>query len=186
MAVEGGKIGYMHTSIAMKRCSVCRQEKPLDCFPKDRARNLRGGTYPRCRDCRHSYYLANRDHCISQMKEYREKHQVHLRAKARAYARDRFFYRRSKNLQLRHPNQIVASYREIARLWKRQRGCCPFTGIRLNKHNAQLDHIIPLIKGGSGTIENLRWVHRDVNYAKRDLSDAQFIALCQQVARNSK
>lgn len=70
---------------------------------------------------------------------------------------------------------------ELAKLWKRQRGKCVLTGRRLNRTSAQLDHIIPVIKGGSGLIANLRWVHRDVNYAKRDLSDADFYALCHEV-----
>lgn len=55
------------------------------------------------------------------------------------------------------------------------------TGRKLTRENVQLDHIIPKVRGGSSTIENLRWVHRDVNYAKRDLFDAEFVALCQEV-----
>src|SRR5208282_3647081 len=164
-----------------KTCSVCKESKPLDHFPRDRQRNLNGGIYPRCRDCRHSY-LANREHCVNQMKEYRERNREKLSTQQKAYANKRFFYIRSRNLGPRHPGESVATARELARLWKKQRGICPFTGIRLNKYNAQLDHIIPLVNGGQGASNNLRWVQRDVNYAKRDLSDTQFIALCHMVA----
>lgn len=32
------------------------------------------------------------------------------------------------------------------------------------------------------TRDNVQWVHKDINYIKRDLSDADFIALCKKVA----
>jgi 5-methylcytosine-specific restriction endonuclease McrA len=166
----------------VKTCSVCRESKPLDQFPCDRKRNLKGMIYPRCRDCRHSYYLNNRDHCVNQMKEYRQRNRVKLCEKAKLYSRRRFFYIRARNLATRHPDEPTASHRELAMLWKRQKGICPFTGIRLNKYNAQLDHIVPLVNGGKGTSDNLRWVQSDVNYAKRDLSDTKFIALCHLIA----
>ena len=171
----------------IKKCSVCGESKPLDQFPHDRSRKLYGGLYPRCSACRRSRYFMNRESELQRMREYRQRNREKLNQRQKDYIRKRFFYVRSRNLGIRHPNESVASPKELAQLWKKQRAICPFSGIRLNKHSAQLDHIIPLIKGGSGTIENLRWVHRDVNYAKRDLSDTQFVALCRLVAaRNSQ
>lgn len=60
------------------------------------------------------------------------------------------------------------------------------SGRRLNRDNAQLDHIVPLKRGGSNLIDNLRWVHRDVNYAKRDLMDDQLLSLCSDIIEASK
>lgn len=68
-----------------------------------------------------------------------------------------------------------------------QDGRCAFTGIPLifeSKCNrpdgtASLDRI-DSSKGY--TKDNVQWVHKDINYIKRDLSDADFIALCKKVA----
>ena len=32
------------------------------------------------------------------------------------------------------------------------------------------------------TKDNVQWVHKDINYIKRDLSDSEFITLCKKVA----
>ena len=165
-----------------KTCSVCKESKPLDHFPRDRHRTYNGGIFPRCNACRKSKYWANRERELAHMRDYRARNREKLSVKAKVYASRRFFYIRSRNLSTRHIDGPVATPQELAGLWRKQRGVCPFTGIRLNKHNAQLDHIVPLVNGGQGAIGNLRWVHRDVNYAKRDLSDTQFIALCHMVA----
>ena len=73
-----------------------------------------------------------------------------------------------------------ATYREIASLWKTQRGQCAMTGRRLDR-TAQLDHIIPRARGGGDQISNLRWVYATVNYVKRDLNDDELLALCSEV-----
>jgi 5-methylcytosine-specific restriction endonuclease McrA len=46
---------------------------------------------------------------------------------------------------------------------------------------AQLDHILPRAKGGGDHISNLRWLCPEANYAKRDLTDEEFFALCGDV-----
>ena len=93
-----------------------------------------------------------------------------------ALMRRRFFYALANNL--RGPRRARA--RELASLWRRQRGCCAITGQRLDR-TAEMDHIVPRVRGGSDDIGNLRWVTRDVNRAKRDLMDADFFALCRAV-----
>lgn len=76
-----------------------------------------------------------------------------------------------------------ASTADLARLWKDQRGLCALTGRRLNRENAHLDHIVAKARGGSDGIGNLRWVCIEANLAKRELSDAEFTALCADVMR---
>lgn len=95
------------------------------------------------------------------------------KATMRAYAARRFFW--VKAMKLRKPGG--ASVREIARLWKAQRGVCALTGRRLDR-SAQLDHILPKARGGNDSIGNLRWTCEAVNIAKRDMTDAEFLALC--------
>jgi 5-methylcytosine-specific restriction endonuclease McrA len=167
-----------------KKCSSCKLERPIDCFARSKGRP--DGRHPSCKQCRAAYYKANRDWITRQYYEYRKANAERFRAIAKKYAQRRFFYIRANNVLIRikgDRSRLGELCKEIARLWKRQRGVCPITGRRLNRENAQLDHITPLKLGGSSGIENLRWVHRDVNYAKRDLLDEQFFQLCSDVVK---
>lgn len=170
-----------------KRCNVCREWRPLQDFPKDQRR--KSGLYPRCSPCRAAEYQANREYYVAQMREYRNRPGIAEKIQRwhKEYAARRFFYKTANNLRVRAKDkEATATVAEISRLWKKQRGVCTVTGRRLNKQNAQLDHIIPLKQGGSDLVENLRWVHRDVNYAKRDLLDEDFYRLCLDVVAQLK
>ncbi len=114
------------------------------------------------RDYQRRNYWANRDTRLAVMKEYQ---------------RRRFFWLRASKLK----SDVSAT--DLARLWKQQRGLCALTGRRLNRENAHLDHITAKARGGNDAIVNLRWVCTEANLAKRELSDAEFVALCSDVMR---
>lgn len=101
-----------------------------------------------------------------------------VRQKNRVYYNRRFFWARMT--KLRGPER--ASFIELAKLWKAQRGRCALTGRRLTRE-AELDHILPKARGGNDDIGNLRWVCSEVNMAKRDSTDDEFAALCGDVMR---
>lgn len=100
-------------------------------------------------------------------------------AKMRDYYAKRFFWGRAMKLRKR-PR---ASALDLATLWKHQRGKCALTGRRLNRENAHLDHIIPKTRGGTDAKSNLRWVCDEVNMAKRNLTDEEWLLLCRDVMR---
>lgn len=100
--------------------------------------------------------------------------------KRNAHMRKRFFYARAVNL--RGPGHATA--RDLAAIWKRQRGLCALTGRRLDR-SAEIDHIIPRVRHGGDAPGNLRWVVKDANRAKRDLLDDDFIALCRDIVRRA-
>jgi 5-methylcytosine-specific restriction endonuclease McrA len=112
-------------------------------------------------------------------REFHHRNGERNREKMRAYASRRFFWNRANKLR----SATAASFNELAGLWKKQRGLCALTGERLTRQNAELDHIIPKARGGDDSLSNLRWVTKEVNRAKRDLTDAEFIALCGNVMR---
>lgn len=73
-------------------------------------------------------------------------------------------------------------------LWglaKRQRLLCPVSGRKLSNRNISIDHIVPLSKGGTHDISNLRLTIKEINYARINMSDADFIALCREVAAHN-
>lgn len=99
-------------------------------------------------------------------------------AKMRLYYAKRFFW--SRAMKLRSPER--ATYKQLAALWKKQRGRCALTGRRLDR-TADLDHIIPKTRGGGDNVGNLRWLCREVNMVKRNLTDDEFLTLCGEVMR---
>lgn len=121
---------------------------------------------------------ANPDFIREQQRAWCEANRGAVRQKNRDYYNRRFFW--ARRTKLRGPER--ASHIELARLWKAQRGLCALTGRRLDRA-AELDHILPRVRGGRDDIANLRWVCREVNLAKRDLTDAEFFALCGDVMR---
>lgn len=72
--------------------------------------------------------------------------------------------------------------RQLAALWRTQRGRCGLTGRKLTR-SAQVDHILPKARGGDDSIGNLRWTCEAVNIAKRHMTDDEFVALCGDVMR---
>jgi len=63
-----------------------------------------------------------------------------------------------------------------------QQGRCAVSGLRLTPENVSVDHILPVIKGGTHELSNLRLVVWGVNRAMGDTEDAEFIHLCVQIA----
>jgi 5-methylcytosine-specific restriction endonuclease McrA len=154
-----------------------------------RDRNRTDGVAIHCKPCRRVYVTANAATIQKKHREWMDN--PDNREKMLEWyglnMERRFFYFRANNHCGSGDNRINQNEfaLDLARLWKKQRGVCAVTGWRLDKDNSQLDHITPKSLGGSTAIENLRWVHRDVNYAKRDLTDDAFIRLCQAVVANA-
>ena len=61
---------------------------------------------------------------------------------------------------------------------------CALTGrpIDFNKpHTYEYDHILPTSRGGDNTLSNLQIVCPEVNRAKQNLTDEEFLDLCKEV-----
>lgn len=175
-----------------KICPKCGEIKDQLKFCVDNHRPDGRASY--CKSCHGSYYANNKERILKQYKQYRAEHKDRLSSNRKAFDKRRFFYKRASNLLTRRQGssgkgearkRLPEKCSEISRIWYRQRGVCPLSGRRLNRDNAHLDHIISIKKGGGDEIENLRWVHKDVNYAKRDLSEADFLILCSDIVNFS-
>jgi 5-methylcytosine-specific restriction endonuclease McrA len=67
--------------------------------------------------------------------------------------------------------------------WARSGGICHYTGAPLTLgYNASVDHRISKRAGGSCEAENLVFVHRNVNLAKNDLDESEFLCMCRLIA----
>ena len=166
-----------------RQCPKCKETRTVRDFARDR--NRADGVAIHCKPCVRAYN-AGHGATIQQKKREWNENPANFDKMVEWYLlhRDRrFFYYRASNHcgagDTRRNQREVAL--ELAHLWKQQRGVCAVTGRKLDKENAQLDHIVPKSKGGETTTSNLRWVHRDVNYAKRELTDEAFLRLCSDV-----
>jgi hypothetical protein len=69
----------------------------------------------------------------------------------------------------------------LSRAWYNQRGRCAYTGKRLGR-DAQVDHKIPISRGGTNAPANLHWVTPAANFVKRDKTHEEFLSLCLDIA----
>ena len=95
------------------------------------------------------------------------------------YAQRRFFYMRASKRFVGIDTARLAA--GLWQIWKKQRGHCAITGLRLTRENARLDHINPSSRGGTDGLDNLRWVTCDANLLKSDRTDAELILICRQI-----
>lgn len=120
----------------------------------------------------------------AKLNAYRRSHiEPNRREKLKAYHKKvkqlRFFHCRAVAFKHHYGSNHKAS--DLAKLWKSQRGHCALTGRKLTKYNAHLDHIVPVGRGGTSGLINLRWTVNIVNQAKRALLDTEFFDLCRSV-----
>ena len=71
---------------------------------------------------------------------------------------------------------------DLKKLLEMQGYKCALTGVRLEPKTAELDHKIPLSRGGTNDLGNLQWLSREVNRAKGAMDNDEFIAMCKRVA----
>jgi len=77
----------------------------------------------------------------------------------------------------------VATPDQLLRLLHKQQFLCRLSGLPLTPETARCDHIVPRSAGGADSIDNLQWLHVDVNNMKGQLGMQRFISLCQLIAQ---
>lgn len=178
----------------MHDCKGCGLNKP----PEEYRVHKRGYRIGKCRQCEREYQrewtkrdpdkfrkrkresmAARRRADPEAVREYQRQDWIQNRpariAAMKAYQHRRFFWLRACKL-----DGITAF--DLASIWRKQRGRCALTGRRLDR-TAQIDHIHSKARGGGDDKSNLRWLCREANMARRELSDAEFLALCSDCMR---
>jgi 5-methylcytosine-specific restriction endonuclease McrA len=161
-----------------------------------RIHKTRGHRIVKCKECERAYQRQVYERNAAAIRErkrvamahrraadpdaYRESRRIDYlenrdarRATIKGYAKKRFFWTRARRLD-------AVTAKDLASMWKRQRGICALTGVRLDR-TAEVDHIVPKARSGDDSLANLRWVSAAANRAKRDLTDEEFLALCESV-----
>lgn len=77
------------------------------------------------------------------------------------------------------PGAVTAS--AVLSLVESQGHRCALSGRNLKPETASLDHKLPLSRGGEHCIANAQVVHEQVQRAKGNMTDDEFLALCRDV-----
>lgn len=72
--------------------------------------------------------------------------------------------------------------RQIISIVEAQEFRCALSGVSLAPENATLDHKQPISLGGTDEIDNLQWLATEVNRAKGNMPNDEFILMCKRVA----
>lgn len=76
--------------------------------------------------------------------------------------------------------------RRLLHLLQQQHYRCALSGRELTPDNCSLDHVVPVSRGGSHTLDNVHLVVREVNAAKGTMSQDEFIAMCIDVVEHAR
>lgn len=90
--------------------------------------------------------------------------------------------RRNKAIALQHPNGLTAPERQD-QLWARvyrieahakQKGRCIYCREPMTRREATADHVVPRIKGGATSRENIKAACKPCNACKGSMTEARF------------
>lgn len=145
-----------HTLKYLCICLLCEQEKLVDCY------HLENGVTKRCFSCSMKNTDKNNNSNWRGFGEISSSYFTHIKNGAK----------------LRKINFNIA-IQECDEVWKRQKGICALTGLKIDIENASVDRIDskkPYVK------DNIQWVLKDLNIMKNRFEEQYFIQMCKLVA----
>jgi hypothetical protein len=116
-------------------------------------------------------------------KKHYSKNAEKIRAKTRAWNKKNWIKKTWRTLSRRANGAPCATLDELSALFQKQNGLCAFSFLPIGPGISHLDHKLPSIKGGSHTIENLQWLHKQINMMKHDLTTEEFEDLFETIVR---
>jgi len=158
----------------MKICTKCKVEKPFSEFHKQKGR--KDGYRSQCKECRKIYDIPHR---INQKENksiydsiYYQEHKESKKEYARNHYKENPEYYYNYGLEYNHIRRAlinnatigeVSSRREI---YERDKGICGICKELVQYEDYELDHIIPLFKGGLHDDSNFQVSHMLCNRSK--------------------
>lgn len=76
-------------------------------------------------------------------------------------------------------NEVTAA--ALLSLIEQQEYRCAISGETLTPDVASLDHMKPISRGGTHTMDNVAWVHKRINSAKGTMDTEEFVDMCRKV-----
>lgn len=167
--------------IKKKICRKCNEELSIDNF------NKRGnGLSSWCKKCNKSYleqyYLNHKDKIIIYVNKQKNNPEF-------TELPQEWFYWKIKRGAVERGIEFKLTYQELCNSYT---GFCALSKDKIfctrhdrqasNNQTASLDRIN---SNGGYTMDNIQWVHKNINFAKQRLSNQDFIKMCQMVSKNN-
>jgi 5-methylcytosine-specific restriction endonuclease McrA len=136
---------------------------------------------PEARARRRAYDIANPGRVKARMSRYRKRHAEKLKAARREWcARDGNWARTMRNWRAKNPKYYVGYYQirgeAVERLYVAQIGLCRYCRTPVEK-KFEVDHMLPISKGGSHDEANLCIACVHCNRSKGSKTAEQFMAV---------
>ena len=80
------------------------------------------------------------------------------------------------------PRRDKPLIRKIIEIVEKQEFRCALSGVPLLPETSTLDHKQPVSLGGTDDVDNLQWLSTEVNKAKNNMPNEDFILMCKRVA----
>lgn len=78
-------------------------------------------------------------------------------------------------------------WKRLKLLLENQNYKCALTGDNISfESEIELDHILPVTRGGSNDLSNVRWVTKEANRLKQNLTDIELKELCKKIITNTE
>jgi 5-methylcytosine-specific restriction endonuclease McrA len=151
--------------------------------------NYNKNHYQKYKDYYNKYYkkyrILNKDK-VKQVSKKRYKYYKEYYNKNKKYIAkrrlDHVFKKLSKvnNCRYKKDNDKITAF-DLWKIAKYQKLKCALTGEKLTIHNISTDHIIPKSKGGRNIPSNIRLTLHNVNVARMNMTDEEFMSMCKKV-----
>lgn len=165
----------------VRQCTMCKQEKPAtNEFFHSRKQNP-DGCREICRICRSADHAQHRGERLPQRRNHYVKNRERLNAISRV--RGKAHYEKNKEQYDRRYHERRArkasscgslSLGTRKRLFAEQEGKCVYCATDLGR-SAHLDHIVPLVKGGTNTDDNVQLLCQFCNLSKGAKMHDEFV-----------
>lgn len=157
-------------------CKICKKKQSHETYMRnqeDRKRRVReyaqkNREVKRAKD--RAYHLAHAEAARVRAREYRRIHAEEHRQYNREYAKTHRPQRRvnERNRRARLNSRGTHTIQDVMMQYKRQRGHCYYCKRKIIWGKHHVDHIVPLIKGGSNRADNLVIACPTCNCRKRE------------------
>ena len=153
--------------VELKGCSRCKAWLPLSAYSKDKTKH--DGLHGFCKECvreigSHSYQKNKQ--------KKKELVGIYLKTeKGKAVSRASAARRRSAKLNTEDVERITA--KAIVEIVENYNGCCAYCGIDC-RNDYNIDHKMPLSRGGTDTVKNLALSCPTCNKRKHTRTDVEF------------